>query len=159
MGLARFHTRIAAPSAGARSHRRRGFTLIEAAMATVIIGLGVVAVVELIAAGTVSNVRGTEMTTGMNLARNIRERLVQAPYASIPGFNGSSYAPPVDSRGQAIAGMDGWQQQIAVQTVDPNRLTLAITDPSPQALHVTAAVSRNGRKVCDLSWFSFDGTP
>jgi prepilin-type N-terminal cleavage/methylation domain-containing protein len=52
---------------------RRGFTLIEAAMVTVIIGVGVVAMLQLLAAGTVSNSEGTELTTGINLANNVRE--------------------------------------------------------------------------------------
>ena len=66
----------AAPAAGttpARRPRRRGFTLIEAAMVTVIIGLGVVGMLELLAAGTVSNSEGTELTTAINLANNVRE--------------------------------------------------------------------------------------
>ena len=57
----------------ARPARRRGFTLIEAAMVTVIIGLGVVGMLELLAAGTVSNSEGTELTTAINLANNVRE--------------------------------------------------------------------------------------
>jgi prepilin-type N-terminal cleavage/methylation domain-containing protein len=52
---------------------RRGFTLIEAAMVTVIIGVGVVSMLQLLAVGTVSNSEGTELTTAINLANNIRE--------------------------------------------------------------------------------------
>ena len=40
---------------------------------TVIIGLGCVGMLELLAAGTVANSEGTELTTGINLANNIRE--------------------------------------------------------------------------------------
>ena len=67
-----------------RSHRpaagRRGFTLIEAAMVTVIIGVGVVAMLQLLAAGTVSNSEGTELTTAINLANNIREMSLGLAY-------------------------------------------------------------------------------
>jgi prepilin-type N-terminal cleavage/methylation domain-containing protein len=52
---------------------RRGFTLIEAAIVTVIIGVGVVSMLQLLAAGTVSNSEGTELTTAINLANNVRE--------------------------------------------------------------------------------------
>src|SRR3954454_25013895 len=59
---------------------RRGFTLIEAAMVTVIIGVGVVAMLQLLAAGTVSNSEGTELTTAINLANNIREMSLGLAY-------------------------------------------------------------------------------
>jgi type II secretory pathway pseudopilin PulG len=55
------------------ARRRRGFTLIEAAVVTVIIGFGCVGMLELLAAGTMANSEGTELTTGINLANNIRE--------------------------------------------------------------------------------------
>ena len=61
------------PAARRRNPLRRGFTLIEASMVTVIIGVGVVAMLELLAAGSVSNAEGTELTTAINLAENVRE--------------------------------------------------------------------------------------
>ena len=42
-------------------------------MVTVIIGVGVVSMLQLLAAGTVSNSDGTELTTAINLANNVRE--------------------------------------------------------------------------------------
>src|SRR3712207_2741458 len=59
---------------------RRGFTLIEAAMVTVIIGVGVVGMLELLAAGTLSNTKGTELTTAINLANNVREFTLAMPF-------------------------------------------------------------------------------
>lgn len=59
---------------------RRGFTLIEAAMVTVIIGVGVVSMLQLLAAGTQSNSEGTELTTSINLANNIREMSLGLAY-------------------------------------------------------------------------------
>jgi prepilin-type N-terminal cleavage/methylation domain-containing protein len=70
-----FTTRSCRPAAG-----RRGFTLIEAAMVTVIIGVGVVAMLQLLAAGTVSNSEGTELTTAINLANNVREMSLGLAY-------------------------------------------------------------------------------
>jgi type II secretory pathway pseudopilin PulG len=146
---------------GSRSHRprRRGFTLIEAAMTTAIIGMGVVALMELLASGSVVNVRGTETTTAMNLAKNIRERTIQAPFDTLVGLNGQNFQPPIDSRGIEIPGLPEWRQDVAVQVVDPNRLTATSSDPSPQAVRVTARISRNARVVTELSWYCMDGAP
>src|SRR6266581_3800902 len=60
---------------------RRGFTLIEAAITTVIIGVGCVAMLQLLASGTMANHDGAELTTGMNLAGNIRECMTGLRYA------------------------------------------------------------------------------
>jgi prepilin-type N-terminal cleavage/methylation domain-containing protein len=57
---------------------RRGFTLIESALAILIIGVGVTALLELLAAGTMSNSAGTELTTAINLANNIHEITIGA---------------------------------------------------------------------------------
>jgi Tfp pilus assembly protein PilV len=57
---------------------RRGFTLIEAALAILIIGVGVTALLELLTAGTMSNSAGTELTTAINLANNIHEITIGA---------------------------------------------------------------------------------
>jgi hypothetical protein len=46
----------------------------------VIIGVGVVAMLQLLAAGTVSNSEGTELTTAINLANNVREMSLGLAY-------------------------------------------------------------------------------
>ena len=139
--------------------RRRGFTLIEASMTTVIVGIGVLALMELLASGTVSNVRGTEMTTGVNLAKNIRELALQKTFAELPALHNTTNKPPIDSRGVALADMPEWEQVVKVEAVDPSLLTTPLPAASPHALRVTATINRNGRKVCDLQWFSFAGAP
>lgn len=69
-------TRPTAPPPARRfSPRRapRGFTLIEAAMVMVIIGVGVLSMLQLLAAGSVQNNDAAEMTKAMTLANNVRE--------------------------------------------------------------------------------------
>jgi prepilin-type N-terminal cleavage/methylation domain-containing protein len=146
--------RVQPPRSSPR-RQRRGFTLIEASMTTVIVGIGVLALMELLASGTVSNIRGTEMTTGVNLAKNIRELALQKTFAELPAMNNASHKPPIDSRGVALADMSDWQQEIKVESVDPSLLTTPLPAATPHALRITATINRNGRKVCDLQWFSF----
>jgi Tfp pilus assembly protein PilV len=137
---------------------RRGFTLIEAALATVIIGLGVTAMMQLLAAGTVNTIEGFETTSGVNVAKAIREITVQKSMAQILAMNNTYHEPPWDSRSQPISTMTGWRQTIAVQPVDKDSLTTNIVDPTPAAVRITVTVTHNGGKVCDMSWYTFDPT-
>src|SRR5688572_5057656 len=98
-----------------RRPRRQGFTLIEAAIVTVIIGVGIVAMLQLLATGTVSNVEGTKMTTGMNFANSVHELTLSlafadpttptnwghetgettATYDDIDDLDGKTFSPPI----------------------------------------------------------------
>jgi prepilin-type N-terminal cleavage/methylation domain-containing protein len=149
------------PTIWPTAHRRgrRGFTLIEASLTTVIIGVGFVATLQLLATGTAANVQGAATTTAINLAKNVREMSLKLPYAQVQALNGTSYAPPIDSRGQPLSDMDGWTQTVVVQPVDPDWLTVQISDPDPSALRVTATVARYGSNVCSVSWYAFEPPP
>jgi Tfp pilus assembly protein PilV len=117
-------TRAASDRGPARPARRRGFTLIEAAMVTVIIGLGVVGMLELLAAGTVSNSEGTELTTAINLANNVRELSLGLAYYDPQSDPADPLKQPVWNSKEAsvdlydnIMDLDGsadtWNQQAA----------------------------------------------
>lgn len=138
---------------------RRGFTLIEAALTTTIIGVGVVAMLQLLAAGTVSNVDGAQQTTGINLARNMREMSLQYTFDQIRGLNNKTYKPAVDSQGHAINEMPDWAQSITVAQVDPKNLTKTTSAGTPTAVRVTVTVLHNVEKISELSWYQFHATP
>lgn len=158
------------------SRRPRAFTLIEAALMTVIIGVGVVAMLQLLATGTVSNLEGNDSTTGLNLARNIRELCLSlsfadpstpthwghesgealASYDDIDDLDGKTFSPPIDARRQSIASMDTWAQIIEVQSVDPDRLTAAVPKGSSPAARITVTVTNRGQVVTSMSWLAFD---
>jgi type II secretory pathway pseudopilin PulG len=142
-----------------RHAKARGFTLIEASLATVIIGVGVVAMLELIAAGTRVNVDATQLTTATNLAKNVREYTLKLPYAQLAGLNGDSWSPPIDSRGEPLADFDNWTQTVSVSAVDPRDLNKTVAFTSAVALRLTVTVSRNGETCGSLTWYAFDGTP
>lgn len=66
------------PSTGRRTPRR-GFTLIEAALATVIVGVGVLAMISAQQAFHRKNLWSTELSTAMRLANEIRELTLILP--------------------------------------------------------------------------------
>ena len=161
------------------SKRRSGFTLIEAALVTTIISFGVLAMLQLLAVGTVSNNDGAEMSTAINLAKSVREMMIGmsiadpvtpthwgseagenlATYNDIDDFDGKTYSPPIDARRTSIAALNDWSQSIRVQTVDPNLLTSTVPNGTTAAVRVTVTVSRNGKQITSYSWVAFDAVP
>src|SRR2546423_616036 len=152
---------------GAR--RRGGFTLIEAALVTCIIGFGVVSMLQLLATGTMSNIEANELTTGLTLANNVRELMqslsfadpVQpthwgpetgetlASYNDVDDFDGAAaagttFSPPLDARRQSLGGFPGWSQHVDVYSCDPNRLQLSVPKGSTPMNKVLVTVSHNG---------------
>jgi hypothetical protein len=127
----------------------------ETALAMVIIGVGLLAMLDLIAAGTAANVDGVNETMGMNLAKNIREQTLKATFAQVLAMDDQTHAPPIDSRGVALSGFDGWSQVIDVQAVDPANLKWDNINPDPDVVRVSVRVMHNGQPVCQVMWYRF----
>lgn len=149
-------------------------------MTTAIIGFGVVGTVQLLAAGTVSNSEGTELTTAVNLANNVREitlgmefRDPQQPgtwstkegsgnpnsdvalYDDVLDLDGATFSPPLDVRRQPISTYANWSQRVVVETVATDQLASVrpkdVTEPTAR---VTVTVTRNGTAVHKASWLA-----
>ena len=175
---------------GAGSTRRRsraGFTLAETALMMVICGLGVMAILELLAAGSMSNVAGAEVTSGSHLAGNVREICLGlafrdpqedpdwlAPekwawqnreasvdlYDDIKDLDGCKFSPPLDARRKPIAGYEKWAQVITVDTVaDDHLASVRPKDPRAVAARITVKVTRDGRVVHTSSWVAMGTKP
>ena len=154
---------------GGRYRRPGGFTLIEAAIVTAIVGIGIVAMLELLAAGTMANNDSTELTTAMNLASNIHEMSLGIKYDNILTLDGRSWSPPTDgqlrfntatppavtSYGNTISNLPNWKQQIVVDYVDPDRITMTVpkTQVEPTA-RVTVTISHNNTIIYQTSWLA-----
>ena len=165
---------ILAPRVRPAGRRRRGFTIMETALTTVIIGVGVVALLQLLATGTNVNNSAAEMTTAVNLANNVHEIMAGLPlydpnypgtfnpglanvanFAGVTEFDGSTFKPPLDNtRGQMTgAGLDNWSQQVTVQSVNEDNLNAVVTNSTTQnAARVTVKVFHNTSQVYQTSW-------
>lgn len=128
--------------------RNRGFTLIEAALAIVIIGVGITASMALFSTCTRQNLAANQLSTAILLANNIHERLAKLPFTTnnttfgpqtgqtlatftdVDDFDGASITPPIDSNGNATT-LTAYAQQITVEPVDSLNLAGAeLTLPS-----------------------------
>jgi prepilin-type N-terminal cleavage/methylation domain-containing protein len=157
-----------------RRPRRRGFTLIESAMVTVIVGVGCVGMLQLLATGTMSNAEGTEQTVAINLASNIREmslgmsfydpqqptmwntkEATVAEWDNIMDLDGAVFSPPLDARRQPIGGYPGWSQAVEVESVSEANVNLAVPDTTGEpTARVTVSIRRHGISVYKISWLA-----
>ena len=154
--------------------KERGFTLVEVLIATVIIGLAIVALLAANSAFTMANGAAVELSTAEFLVEQIREMTVTldvidpeegagtfgaeegslANYDDLDDFDGRTFSPPVDARRQQLTDFAAYSQQVTVQKVDPSNFeqVLPIADPRNDFVRVTVSVSYNNREICSISW-------
>jgi hypothetical protein len=154
--------------------RRGGFSLIETAMALMIVGLAVGGMLQMLASGTKTNMGGHEMTTAINLTKNIREVASGLAYrdptnpasANTNKFNlaaandiwdldGLVLSPPVDCTGKAMDMYANWTQKITVQTVSPNDFnSVRPSDPTIPTALITVTILHQNQTVYTTSWLA-----
>jgi type II secretory pathway pseudopilin PulG len=151
LGMMHRHTSLATT---ARRGRRSGFTLIEAAIVTAIVGIGIVGLLELLAAGSMANINSKQLTTAVFLANNVNEMMQGQDYTTLKAtFDNKTYAPPKDGRGVDLAGFDTWKQIVDVSYVLPNRLTTVVPDTQVEATsRVTVKIVANDEIIYQTQW-------
>jgi len=104
------HTGRSSPASRGR-FRRRGFTLLEAALATVILGVGVVALIEAHTTLSRANDWSTSAATGSYLANELRERMrTLSRHDPVTGLY-------IDIGSGGSAGLVGWGREGGELTV------------------------------------------
>ncbi len=159
---------------------RRGFWLVESAIAIAVVGIGVVAVVGSQQAWHVQSVVSEELATGMRLATEIREMSLLLPASDpvtgsswgvelgeiIPldlddlddldaqTFSESDGTGPLDATGAIIIGMNDWEQQITVQCVDPFDVKNVVSDGTSEVVRLEVTVLHKGKEITRLIWIA-----
>ena len=140
---------------------RGAFSLIEVALATIIVGIGILAVVAGLGAGSRVNDAGRDLTQAVFLADEIREWTVRLPFSdpnggtslsSLYNANGVTYSPPQDGLGQSISGMTGWSQVLMLSWRDPNRLNTTVSPNSSTVINANVSVRFQGKEVLAANW-------
>lgn len=150
----------------------------ETALATVIVGVGTLSMFTLVGTCINQTRESSNLTAGMNLARNIRELSLSmaftdtkspntwgldggesasnpATWNDVNDLDGRTISPPITATRTPLTSMAGWSQQITVTSVTPDRLTLQAPRGSTACNQVTVVVLRDGKQVCTLSWMVF----
>lgn len=134
-----------------RSPLTTGFSLIEAMIAVLLVGLVVTALMLSNGSLTKVNAAGVDLSTAEFLIEQMREHVVALPYADLAALAAASpYSPPIDVNGNALAQFTAFSQQVTVQTVSPADLI------TPQAgsdfSRVTVSVLLNGSPINSATW-------
>jgi type II secretory pathway pseudopilin PulG len=159
-----YRTQLAAARNSRRRRRpavtglRKGFTLIEAAIVTAIVGIGIVGLLELIAAGSMANRQAAELTMAINLAANVTEMMQGKDYDTLMAtYDNKTYTIVKDGRGNDLkdAGNNplfpNWKQVVDLEYVQPGLLTSPAPDPKV-TMRVTAKIYHHDLLVYTSRW-------
>ena len=135
-----------------RRRTPRGFTLAEAALTTVIVGLGILSMIELFANCTAQNSAAARMTTAMLLTSHIQEAMAGLPfndpftgsghfgpeagetlatYNDVDDFDGARFNPPIDATRQSLPLQQQYTQVVSVMPVYTNQLSANTNESAP----------------------------
>jgi prepilin-type N-terminal cleavage/methylation domain-containing protein len=135
-----------------QSGKRRGFTLLETALATVIVGTGVVAAMGLFGACIQQASAADRMTVATNLAENIHEAMIGLSFSDpgtatavfgaesgetlataddVDDFDGQIFSPPINSQRQTLSDLSQYSQAVSVWPVLANDLSTNSNESDP----------------------------
>ncbi|MEX0744063.1 MAG: hypothetical protein WD118_00565 [Phycisphaeraceae bacterium] len=147
------------PTFGRRRRRAAGFTLIEAALTTVIVGTGVLAIVAAQQAYHMKNNWAQRTGTAMLLANEVREMTLTLPmydplhgtaslgtkgddvasFTCVADFagpldgdgrgEGLAFHPPINAMRDELPDYERWRQQVRVHSVLPDHISATYTQP------------------------------
>jgi type II secretory pathway pseudopilin PulG len=143
------------PATGRRHPRRRsrGFTLIEAAFVTLVVGLACASLMQLLASGTIANAESAELTTGMNLANNLHEAMLPMTFAEVVATKGTDFSPPVDSRLKDVTDLGtNWKQHVDVVYVNPQQISATSGAAAQDTARVIVTVYHGPTRVFSTNW-------
>jgi hypothetical protein len=162
-------------------------SLIEVIIASVILTVGILAVLISSQASTSLNQEGTIMTRATFLGQEIREWTLNLPfddpneadYGNPPGPDGTSpqtfvddlddllgmdgtgvvYSPPRDSQGVAMPDMTGWSEKIVLTWRSPSNPATVVANGASDLVHVEVIISYLNEEVYRMSWLVTERHP
>lgn len=142
---------------------RRGFTVIETALSTVVIGLMLVAALQTVGASKVAQHRNADRARAVPLASSLLAEITAQAYEEpdivklfgpeptevltgnrsafddVDDYEGLTETPPRDRAGVALPGFTGWTLTVKVQWVNPSNPTMtSLVETGAKLITVTA---------------------
>lgn len=153
--------------------KAHGFTLIESAIASVILAVMVVAALNTVGASARSRQILLERRVGWTLANDLMTEIVhlaylepvdvptfgresvesslnRSDYDDLDDYNGWTENPPKDKSNNTIPGYSGWQRSVIVKHVDPVTLAVGLDSVDSGIKEITVNVTSPSGKMTTL---------
>jgi type II secretory pathway pseudopilin PulG len=130
---------------------RGGFTLTEATVAIIFVGLGMAGMLASLSSGTRATQGSYELTRAGFLIREIREYTFAVPFDDLIT---QTYSECIDGQGDTMDfdGSSLWRQQITIsRRLDSDLESEDISDTS-NVKYVTANILYNGQSILEAGW-------
>ena len=135
-----------------KTNSKRGFTIIEALMASVLIAIAISALIAANTAMSNVNAAGANLSTAEYLLQQVRERTETTGYQYLRNmYNDKVYSPPVDEDGDELTAFNAYSQHIGVAYVANDNFDETV-DEDEGFLKITAEVRYNGEPITSSSW-------
>ena len=154
--------------------RRAAFTLIEAVISVLIVGVMLLAAMETIGAFARDTVLQQEQCKATALAEELLSEIMQSRYADpntesaetratwddVSDYDSLNEDPPTSRTGSPLAGYAGWQRKVTIQFVDPSNPSaqvgsdsglkrVMVTVVSPMGKTTTVTGLRSNNSACE----------
>ena len=156
---------------------RPAFTMVEATVCTLLVGLLFVAAMNSIGASRSSQFVISAQVRGHMLAEQVMAEIMQQAYEEpedtvefgresesggdrlewddVDDYDKYKEKPPEFRNGDAMPGFDDWKREISVVWVDPMTLD-EVTDAESGVKRISVRVSRHGKGMCKLMAYRAD---
>lgn len=139
------------------SRVRRGFTLAEVLVATMIVGMCIAGA--MVAIGTTTSLTSDSLqyTKATLLAQEVREWSMNTEYDDITDLRLTSVVPR-DSLGAELPGYNNWSETIGVVYLNPNNITSTSASVTDVA-RISVVISFAETQVLQTSWLVVKDQP
>jgi len=148
------------------------FTLIEALIAIILVGLAVASLVVANGSFTKANGAATDLSTAEFLIEQLRELTTMLAvvdpqtglstfgpeettltnYDDLDDFDGTSFSPPINAHRQLLNDFAAFTQQITVQNVSSSNFEQVVADHGSSFVRVTVKVFLNSDQISSTAW-------
>lgn len=135
---------------GTRSNRG-GFTLTEATVAIIFVGLGMAGMLASLSSGTRATQGGYDLTRAGFLIREIREHTFAVPFDELTS---TTYTQCIDGQGDAMDFQDSsnWSQKLTVSRREEDNLDSADATDTSNVKYVQADILYQGQSILQAGW-------